>query len=203
MVSVCTHTVANLTAKLGSGGQQQFPTVWVMFAGITTASPMIRAATRQVTGHFTVLVGDHASGSEAQLAASEVCTGTMSALANTGRAPVADQSDCRFVYRPSEAGQSKSPVFKTNGLDAISVFALVLKRIGLKTHCETAIGHVLRVSEEQQAQVYAATYPHTKARTDPEHPDFKGANLELRIRLKKPNQPADMAATVKTEVKHD
>lgn len=58
------------------------------------------------------------------------------------------------------------------------------------------------VSDEQQAQVYADVSAY-QGRTDPEHPDFKGANLELRIPPKKPNQPADMAATVKTEVKHD
>lgn len=87
-------------------------------------------------------------------------------------------------------------------LDAISVFALDFETHWFEDALRDGDWPRPTVSDAQQAQIYADVSEYHGC-TYPEHPDLKGANLELRIPPKKPNQPADMAATVKTEVKHD
>lgn len=179
----------------------RFPAVWIMFAGITNSEPHDTRRTRyQVTGRFTVLVGDRASGSEADSRFGSLHRNDVGTyrLMQTVRLLLINQTMGLCIGR-LKPGKAKSLFSKQMELDAISVFAL-----DFETHWfEDALqdGDWPRPTE-QQAQVYADVSVY-QGRTDPEHPDFKGANLELRIPPKKPNQPADMAATVKTEVKHD
>ena len=78
--------------------------------------------------------------------------------------------------------------------DAVSVFALEFETYWFEDALQDGDWPRPAVSDVQQAQVYADVSAY-RGRTDPEHPDFKGANLELRIPPKTPDQPADMAAT--------
>lgn len=182
----------------------QFPAVWVMFAGITNSEPHDTRRTRyQVTGHFTVLVGDRASGSEADsrfggLHRNDVGTYR---LMQAVRHLLTNQSLGLQIGR-LQPGAAKSLFSRQMEQDAVSVFALEFETYWFEDALQDGDWPRPAVSDGQQAQVYADVSEY-QGRTDPEHPDFKGVNLELRISPKNPDQPADMAATVKTEVKHD
>lgn len=182
----------------------QFPAVWIMFAGITNSEPHDTRRTRyQVTGRFTVLVGDRASGSEADSRFGSLHQNDVGTyrLMQTVRLLLINQTMGLCIGR-LKPGKAKSLFSKQMELDAISVFALDFETHWFEDALQDGDWPRPAVSDGRQAQVYADVSAY-RGRTDPEHPDFKGANLELRIPPKKPNQPADMAATVKTEVKHD
>lgn len=180
----------------------QFPAVWVMFAGIKdTVRHDTRGSRFKAIGQFTVLVGDRASGSEADsrfggLHRHDVGTYR---LMQAVRLLLINQTMGLCIGR-LKPGKAKSLFSKQMELNAISVFALDFETHWFEDALRDGDWPRPAVSDEQQAQVYADVSAY-QGRTDPEHPDLKGVNLELRIPPKTPDQPADMAATVETKVK--
>ncbi len=180
----------------------QFPAVWIMFAGIKdTVRHDTRGSRFKAIGQFTVLVGDRASGSEADsrfggLHRHDVGTYR---LMQTCRHLLTNQSLGLQIGR-LQPGAAKSLFSRQMEQDAVSVFALEFETYWFEDALQDGDWPRPAVSDGQQAKVYADVSEY-QGRTDPEHPDFKGANLELRIPPKTPDQPADMAATVETEVK--
>ena len=180
----------------------QFPAVWIMFAGIKdTVRHDTRGSRFKAIGQFTVLVGDRASGSEADsrfggLHRHDVGTYR---LMQTVRHLLTNQSLGLQISR-LQPGAAKSLFSRQMEQYAVSVFALEFETYWFEDALQDGDWPRPAVSDVQQAQVYADVSAY-RGRTDPEHPDFKGANLELRIPPKTPDQPADMAATVETEVK--
>jgi len=182
----------------------QFPAVWVMFAGITDSEPHDTRRTRyQVTGHFTVLVGDRASGSEADsrfggLHRNDVGTYR---LMQAVRLLLINQTMGLCIGR-LKPGKAKSLFSKQMELDAISVFALDFETHWFEDALRDGDWPRPTVSDAQQAQIYADVSEYHGC-TYPEHPDADPNTLERPPPTKHPTPPADMAATVKTEVKHD
>ena len=163
----------------------QFPAVWIMFAGITNSEPHDTRRTRyQVTGHFTVLVGDRASGSEADsrfggLHRNDVGTYR---LMQAVRLLLINQTMGLCIGR-LKPGKAKS-LFWTQS----AYLRWILKRIGLKTHCKTAIGHGLRFQTGNRRK-YMPTYPYTKAVLTQNIPTLKAQTLSCVSRLKKQTNP--------------
>lgn len=180
----------------------QFPAVWVMFAGIKdTAAHDTRRTRYKATGQFTVLVGDRASGSEADsrfggLHRHDVGTYR---LMQACRHLLTNQSLGLSIGR-LKPGAAKSLFSRQMEQEAISVFALEFETDWFEDALPDGDWPRPAASDSQQAQVYADVSEY-QGRTDPEHTDFKGVNIELRIPPKTHDQPADIAATVETEVK--
>lgn len=171
----------------------QFPAVWVLFAGITDSAAHDTRRTRyKVTGRFTVLVGDRASGSEAAsrfggLHRNDVGTYR---LMQAVRLLLTNQSMGLQAGR-LKPGKAKSLFSKQMELDAISVFALDFDIDWIED--------ALPDGEWPEAGAHAdidAYYGTTQAAA----PMFEQANIELRQPPKTHHTHApDMAATVETK----
>lgn len=167
----------------------QFPAVWVMFAGIKdTVAHDTRRTRHKVIGRFTVLVGDRTSGSEADsrfggLHRNDVGTYR---LLRAVRLLLTNQSFGLKIDR-LQPGAAKSLFSRQLELDAVSVFALEFD-----THWfEDALDD--GAWPETGAQADIDTY---FGQTQAPEPMLSGVNLELRQPPKTPADAADMAATV-------
>lgn len=168
----------------------QFPAVWIMFAGITNSEPHDTRRTRyQVTGRFTVLVGDRASGSEADSRFGSLHQNDVGTyrLMQTVRLLLINQTMGLCIGR-LKPGKAKS-LFQNKWSWTQSAYSRwILKRIGLKTHCKTAIGRGLRFQTADRRK-YMPTYPPTEAVPTRNIPTLKVQTLSCVSRLKNQTNP--------------
>ena len=168
----------------------QFPAVWVLFNGIKNTVPHDTRRTRyKVTAEFAVLVGDEASGSEADsrfggLHRHDVGTYR---LMNACRLLLGNQS-LGLKIDPLQPRAARSLFNQRMENDALSVFA-----VEFETHWfENALqnGDWPEAGSHGDIDDY---YGQTQTT-----PDFIAANLELRRPPKTHPAPADMQAHIDT-----
>ena len=181
----------------------QFPAVWVLFAGIKDTERHDTRGTRyKATGQFTVLVGDRASGSEADSRLGGLHrhdVGTYR-LMNACRLLLTNQRLGLDIGR-LKPGAARSLFSRQMEQEAISVFALEFETDWMEDALPDGEWPRPIVDGEAdtaaQAQVYADVAAY-QGRTDPVYPELSGVNLELRQPPKTLNDAADMAAVVET-----
>jgi len=180
----------------------QFPAVWVMFAGIKdTVRHDTRGRRFKAIGQFTVLAGDRASGSEADsrfdgLHRHDVGTYR---LMQTCRHLLTNQSLGLQIGR-LQPGAAKSLFSRQMEQDAISVFVLEFETYWFEDALQDGDWPRPAVSDGQQAKVYADVSEY-QGPPEPQPPYLKGVTFNWRPPPKPPAHPADMAATVETKVK--
>lgn len=149
----------------------QFPAVWVMFAGIKdTVRHDTRGSRFKAIGQFTVLVGDRASGSEADsrfggLHRHDVGTYR---LMQTCRHLLTNQSLGLQIGR-LQPGAAKSLFSRQMEQDAVSVFALEFETYWFEDALQD---RGLRFQTANRRK-YMPTYPNTKAAPNPNIPTLK------------------------------
>lgn len=182
----------------------QFPAVWVMFAGIKHSKKHDTRGTRyKVTGEFTVLVGDRASGSEADSRFGGMHSNDVGTyrLLQACRHLLTNQS-LGLSMSPIQPGAVKSLFSRTLEHEAISVFALAFEAEWFEDALLNGGWPRPTIRDDVPSEVHDDVQAYG-GRTDPEYPDLEAVTVELRQPPKTKDQPADMAGIVKTEVKHE
>lgn len=169
----------------------QFPAVWVMFAGIKDTAPHDTRRTRyKATGQFTVLVGDRASGSEADSrfgGLHRYDVGTYR-LMQVCRHLLANQSLGLKIER-LKPGAARSLFTRRMEQDAISVFALEFETDWM----EDALADGDWPERGSHADI-DGYYGRTQVT-----PDMAQINLQLRQPPKTPGDEPDTEAVITLE----